>query len=63
MSLKMYLFLILNVSHVVYKYDCHDFFVTKSVYNSFPRLREPSRELCYVINGKAENKPTINDGT
>jgi len=38
-------------------------YVTKSVYNSFPRLQEPSRELCYVNKRKAENKPKTEDGT
>jgi len=38
-------------------------YVMKSVYNSFPRLQEPSRELCYVNDRKAENKPKIEDGT
>jgi hypothetical protein len=38
-------------------------YVMKSVYNSFPSLQEPSRELRYVNNRKAENKPKMEDGT
>jgi len=59
-SLKMYLFISLKKSSANTVVTIS--YVTKSVYNSFPRLQEPSRELCYVNNRKAENKPKTEDG-